>query len=329
MITVRVVTNMPGLLTTEVPGVRLDASPWPRHLGLRAPLAVFFGPEVDYILLNGSPRNIFLLAVLKMLFPWKRCRIVVLDLLLSEPRTAVDRVKTRLRARLLARTHRILLYYKDTTALQQATGLPAALFDYVPFKINQIEQVTAETPTDGGYVFCGGKTRRDFATLIEAAAGLDVPIKIVTTANEDIAQHGSFLDDAQVLPPNVEVIRLDGRPERFISLMAASRLVALPLKPDITGVGIGVYIMGMALGKCVVISEGPATRGILTPDLAMVVPPQDPAALRQALLQAWSEPALRQRLGSAAQRYALALGGEPQLLATLARWLARDLERHA
>jgi glycosyltransferase involved in cell wall biosynthesis len=87
--------------------------------------------------------------------------------------------------------------------------------------------------------------------------------------------------------------------------------------------------MGMALGKCVIISDGPATRGIVTPDLGIVVPPQDPAALRQALLQAWNDPALRQRLGCAAQQYARSLGGEPQLLTTLAAWLGRDFAGRA
>ena len=68
--------------------------------------------------------------------------------------------------------------------------LPAQHFDYIPFKINRRDLVDTTVPTDAGYIFCGGKTRRDFDTFIAAVAPLPYPVKIVTTSNDDIAQHG-------------------------------------------------------------------------------------------------------------------------------------------
>jgi glycosyltransferase involved in cell wall biosynthesis len=323
----RLISNVSGLGQVTRPDIALDFRPWPRGRRLWHPLNVFFRSfRYDYILLNGSPRDLLVLALLKLVFPFNRCRIVALDILLSQPCSLVDRIKTVVRSALLQRVDRIILYYKDTAAIQQHFRLPAGKFAYVPFKINRIDLVSRTAPTDQGYVFCGGKTRRDFETLIDAVAPLSCPVKIVTTPNPDIARHGSHLEDGP-LPPHVEVVRLDGSAEPFIELMAGARLVVLPIKPDITGVGIGVYIMAMALGKPVVITAGPSTEGLLSEDLAVVVPPRDVAALRRAIDNTYNDAALRRRLGENGLRYAAALGGEERLNESLLSWLVEDLER--
>jgi glycosyltransferase involved in cell wall biosynthesis len=315
---------MERLGEVTLPDVDVELPPWPPRRGRWTALDILRASrDCDYILLNGAPHTLLELAGLKMLAPFRRCRLVAIDILLSKPRGFSDWLKTRIRGLLLRRVYRILLYYRDTSEIQRHLGLPASSFDYMPFKINQ-EALVASTPrSDGGYIFCGGKTRRDFKTLIAAAAALGYPVKIVTTPNEDIAQHGSYLEEGP-LPPNVEVIRLDGSARPFIELMAASRFVVLPLKPDITGVGIGVYIMAMALGKAVVISEGPATRGVLDENLALVVPPLDEPALRDALARLYTDDALRTRLARNGLEYAQSLGGERRLLENVIRWLAAD-----
>ena len=201
--------------------------------------------------------------------------------------------------------------------------LPAQHFDYIPFKINRLDLVERTVPTDAGYIFCGGKTRRDFDTFITAVAALPYPVKIVTTSNEDIAEHGSFLAD-RPLPPHIEVVRVDGSALPFIELVAGARLVVQPIKPDICGVGIGVYILAMALRKCVVITAGPTTTQDLSEDLAMIVPPSDAMALREAIRHAYTDDALRSRLAENGYRYAMALGGEERLLASIVDWLQRD-----
>jgi glycosyltransferase involved in cell wall biosynthesis len=320
----RVLSNMERIGDVTLPDVDLELKPWPPKRGRRTASDILrASADCDYILLNGAPHTLLALALLKTLRPWHRARLVALDILLSAPRSLSSRIKTRVRGLLLRRVHRILLYYRDTSEIQRTLGLPASSFDYMPFKINQ-EALVSSTPTsDRGYIFCGGKTRRDFKTLIAASEALGYPVKIVTTPNEDIAQHGSYLEEGP-FPPNVEVIRLDGSAKPFIELMANSRFVVLPLKPDITGVGIGVYIMAMAMGKCVVISEGPATRGVLTDDLAVVVPPLDAPALQRALERVYTDEAFRTKVASNGQRYALGLGGERRLIENVIRWLATD-----
>lgn len=320
----RVISNLSRL---NDPTYRTDGELYHRAWrpgGVLSLLKVFIASfRYDYILLNTEPNALLYLAALKLSVPFNRCKLVGLDLLFSSHTTLVGRLKALIKGILLRQCHRILLYYRDTSEIVKHLRLPPLLFDYVPFKINEYEQVTSTPTWDGGYVFCGGKTRRDFDTLAKAVEGQDLAVKVVTTSNEDIAQHGSFLDEGS-LPSNVEVVRLDGTARRFIELMAGARVVAIPTKPNITGVGIGVYLMAMALGKPVVITAGPSTEGLLTPELALIVPPEDHYALREAITRACCDEALRSRLIMNARTYALSLGDEGQLIRSIIQWLKSD-----
>jgi len=69
----------------------------------------------------------------------------------------------------------------------------------------------------------------------------------------------------------------------------------------------------MALGKAVVISDGPATRGIIT-DEAIVVPAADAQAMAEAVKRFWEDAELRQQFADRARRYAESVQGEGRLL---------------
>ena len=277
----------------------------------------------DYVFWDTLDRDFLMLALLKRLVPFYSPRLVLLNLLVMAPSTRAQRVKFRVMAWLLGGTYKIVQYHRDTRALQAHLRLPAPRFDYIPFKINQREIVERTVTTDAGYIFCGGKTRRDFDTFIAAVEALPYPVKIVTTSNDDIAEHGSHLAD-RPLPPHIEVVRVDGSARPFIELLAGARLVVQPIKPDICGVGIGVYILAMALRKCVVMTAGPTTNEDLSDDEAMIVPPSDPVALREAIRRAYTDDVLRSRLAENGHKVATAMGGEEQLFARIVGWLERD-----
>jgi glycosyltransferase involved in cell wall biosynthesis len=320
---IRIMTNMARLAAvgSRDPAFELTTRSGRGMAGVLATFARTF--RHDYILLDGTIRAALILAALKLLVPLHRARIVLLDILLSTPVGFRGRAKAWLVGRLLRRTHRIMVYYRDTRGLQEHYGIPAAKFLYVPFKVNQLELIRQITAGDGGYVFCGGKTRRDFATLFEAVKELDLPVKVVTTSNSDIARHGSFVDERHA-PPNVEVVRLDGSAEDFIAYMASARLVVLPITPEICGAGISVYVQAMALGKCVILSSGPAAEDVLTAGQAIIVPASDPVALRGAIRQAWDDAGYRAPFERAGYEWAMSLGGEDQLYETILAHIRSD-----
>jgi glycosyltransferase involved in cell wall biosynthesis len=315
-----IATNLRELAAVAVPGEAVTIVPFSRAAGgLRARLAACrTALACDYVVVNCSPADLFDVCLAKLLSPGARARVVSLDTVLPVPHA--DSLPARLKLgvkRLLFRQVSLFIeYFRQTDGYERHYGIPRARFRYVPFKINRYERVVATPTRDDGYIFCGGNTRRDFKTLIDAVRDLPLPVTIVTMDDAVIAGHGSELDERQ-LPAHVRVVRHDGS-DSFLDYIAASRLVALPIRREnISASGIGVYLASMALGKCVVISEGPAVNGVVPPGAAVIVPPEDPAALRAAIERVYHDDAARAAVAAAGQAYALSLGGEAQLCASV------------
>lgn len=312
----KIITNLKRLKIAASKGFQIECYTYSQE-GRLPTLRTFirsFG--CDFILLNGCLPGALKLALCKWLIPFNPCKLVVFDILLSTPHGLKGRLKAAIFKFLFKKIDAVFLLYRNTSGLQRCYGIAPEKFRYVPFKINQYELIQQQMPTDGGYIFCGGKTRRDFDTFFEAVKDLPYPVKVVTTSNDDIAPHGSYLDEAAA-PPNVEIVRLDGTPRRFIEYMAGARLVVMPIKPEICGAGIGVYLMAMALKKCVVLSAGPGAEDVLTENQAIIVPPQDSMALRKAIEKAYTDPDYRRFYQENGYRYAMSLQGEDRLMESL------------
>ncbi|MGO9897103.1 MAG: glycosyltransferase [Bryobacteraceae bacterium] len=263
----------------------------------------------DHLVIHFSLPDAIWFAAALTLIPFRRCRITTLDFFVGDPRGW----RLKLASWSLRRIDRMLVYFKDSSVFQRQFGIPASRFYYIPFKINGIELIEKATPSDRGYIFCGGRSRRDFATLFAAVAPLGYPVKVVTSPEAEMLPHGSSMAGLKV-PPNVEVSTNDRSPAFFVETMAAARLVVIPIVRDsTTQAGIGVYLQAMALGKCVIVSHSLGVSDVLTDQEAILVPPGDPLVLREAIERAWNDDALLSRYGSRALEYARSLGGEDAL----------------
>ena len=307
----RITTDIHGLERVAPAGTVVHgfpASQYPSHWKRRVRL-LLSALASDHLVIHFSlPDAIWFRAVLAMV-PFHRCRITTLDFFVGDPRGW----RLRLAAWSLRRIDRMLVYFKDSSVFQRQFGIPASRFHYIPFKINGIELIEKAAPTDGGYIFCGGRSRRDFATLFAAVAPLGYPVKVVTSPESDMLPHGSSMAGLKV-PPNVEISTNDRSPAFFVETMAAARLVVIPIVRDsTTQAGIGVYLQAMALGKCVIVSHSLGVSDVLTDQEAILVPPGEPAILREAIERAWNDDGLRSRYGSEALKYARPLGGEDAL----------------
>jgi glycosyltransferase involved in cell wall biosynthesis len=76
--------------------------------------------------------------------------------------------------------------------------------------------------------------------------------------------------------------------------------------------------MAMAMRKCVIITEGLATKGMLS-DQAIIVAPKDPGAMADAIARVWNDDALRHQTAKAGRIYAEHCAGESRLLADIVR----------
>ena len=81
--------------------------------------------------------------------------------------------------------------------------------------------------------------------------------------------------------------------------------------------GLSLYLLAMGLRRCVIISEGPQTRGLLDKE-AIIVPPEDPEALARAIRKVWEDNTLRRKVAEAGRKYAEQCAGEERMLVDIA-----------
>ena len=324
--TLRIVTDIETLPAVHPAGLAVETSCVSAAQTLAGKFRLLLRSfSCDYLLVRFEPAVVLPLCLLKLLWPFQRSRLVTLDLFISPAsggwRSRLHLALTRL---LLRQVHLFLVHVKDTSRYQRHLRAAPGRFQYVPYKVNHYPMVSAMQTADDGYIFCGGLSRRDFVTLFEAVRGLPCKVMVVTVSNEVLVRHGTVLDEDSA-PPNVEVVRTDGSLPPFLRYMARARLVVIPIQKDIlTQAGIAVYLLAMALRKCVIISSGPGVEDVLENDQAIIVPAADSQSLRSAIERAYVDDEWRKRFEESGYRYAQSLGGDDRFLAGLLRQLASD-----
>jgi len=134
------------------------------------------------------------------------------------------------------------------------------------------EELAVSTQRDGS-VFSGGRSKRDFTTLIEAAAGIEAPVTIGGQISPQ---------DRKRLPRNV---RAELSPhEEFISLLRRSSVVVVSLDQTNRSAGEQTYLNAMAMGKPVIVTDTMGVREYVEHgDTGLIVPPGDAGVLAAAL----------------------------------------------
>lgn len=270
----------------------------------------FISFRFDYFIINFSS-DIFAFGLLKLFFPLNKCKFITLDIFLPPPTNSfTDTIKRYIRIICLKNIDMIILYSKNNNRLSKAYKLNTNKLKYIPFKINSHNFVTQYPTIDGDYIFSGGRSRRDFKTLIQASRNFEYNVKIVTPLNTDKIFFDSSSSDTESIPSNVDIIHDDGSIESFVSYIANSRVVVLPLrKDDFASTGSSVYLIAMALKKCVIISAGPTADWILE-NKAIIVPPENPQKLASAIKKAYSNFSFRNNIASKGYNYAINIGNE-------------------
>ena len=274
--------------------------------------------RADLILVHESGSKLFRLVLLFWVLPFLRKPIVSVDLLLRKPHTTREKLGAWLRKILLSRVDHFIHYFQKLDGYETFFGISPGRSSYVPFKANifgdpEVAQVASETREE--FVFSAGWSLREYDTFLEAISQLNYPSAIPRPDFLRLQQHGArFTWKIENLPPNLVLLEHDGQPESWLRNLCRARVVVSPILRDtLRSAGISLYLDAMLLKKCVIISAGPGVSELLT-DQAIVVPPEDPDALVQAIRKVWENPDLREATALRGQRYAASLGGEPQLM---------------
>lgn len=270
--------------------------------------------RADVFLINGDTALVLRLCALFLIAPRRRRPIVAVDLVLRRPKNFQARLAVFFKKMLLRRVDLFVNYFQDITGYRQYYGIDERRCVFVPFKPNIRYRMEVDTNTDGRYILCLGRSMRDYDTFFSAVASLPLPAAIPAPDFEQLRRHETrFTARLDQLPPNVEVLKDDGDTESMFRIMQSARLFVLPiLKTSLCASGVSTYLNAMLMRKCVILTEGPGASDILT-DQALFCPPEDPVALAALINTAWQDDALRNRTAEAGYRYALSLGGEPEL----------------
>jgi len=152
---------------------------------------------------------------------------------------------------------------------------------------------------DGPILAIGDDHGRDWPTLIEALAPLDVELVVKTRA--------------KLAVPNNARMRLKQISSRLSfpelrELYAKASLVVIPLSETLNVSGVGSVLESMAMGKPLVISDNPPIRDYLEPGkTAEVVPVGDAVKLREAVVALKADPERMRTMGGLARARAVEL----------------------
>ena len=139
---------------------------------------------------------------------------------------------------------------------------------------------------------------RDFATLFAATAGLEVPVLI--TAPQ------SHLTNLLPLPPFVTQRNLSN--EEMLDAYARAAIVVLPitlLNHSNDASGCSTLIEALSMGRAVIATHTKTMEGYIEDGVnGVLVPPEDPEALRRAIESLLADPARRTALGQRARERA-------------------------
>lgn len=129
-----------------------------------------------------------------------------------------------------------------------------------------------QSGSDDGGVFAGGNSMRDYGPLIEAARSF----------TDDFTIAADYRPDTEP-PSNVRIGTASHR--RFVESMRGARMVVVPLQPEAErSAGQQTYLNAMAMGKIVIVTEGPGTRDYIKNGVTgIIVPSGDSQKLSDAI----------------------------------------------
>jgi glycosyltransferase involved in cell wall biosynthesis len=166
---------------------------------------------------------------------------------------------------------------------------------------------TAAPDQPDGYILAvGDDISRDYPTLLAAAAQLDRKLIIRSSA----------VRPGDITAANITLLTGSLSSREYRDLIANAALVVLPLRPSVHAGGVTTLLEAMSSAKAVIVSRSPGLADYTaTPGTCRLVPPEDAAALRDAITSLLTDHAARQAMGQAARAYILAECGDEAMAA--------------
>jgi Glycosyl transferases group 1 len=243
------------------------------------------------VFVSANVRNALALGIFKRVTRRQWPLVVMTEMRLDDPQATLRwRLKVAVQRFGYATVDRMCVSARCEIDVYAARlGVPINRFRFVPWHTNVLNPRWCQP--SGAYFFAAGRTGRDWATLAEAARGLDVAVTVVCTGQ----------DAARVrFPPNVTVLT-DIPYAKYRELLEGATAVLVPLKQHVFSSGQVVILEAMALGKPVIASRVLGSEDYIVDGTdGMLVTAGSAPELRQAMERIVADPSRIQRLGRAA-----------------------------
>ncbi len=253
------------------------------------------------VIFSGS--GLLTLFLVKYLLKWKKPKWFIYNTYLSNLlKRNRQGIKAKLIRKAVASADGIICPSLSQHDYLAGEGFDQSRLFYIPYGIDVDFYLKnadrAKRPISEPYVFSAGRDMgRDYSTLIKAVTG--EPMRLV------IGALPRNFPGLKTFPPNVTVKYFPS--VEMPSLFHHAAFVVIPSIPEEKLVGSdcsGQYVLleAMASGKAVIITER-STRADHFEDGedGLVVPPEDPEALKHAILELWSNPERARAMGERAR----------------------------
>ena len=254
----------------------------------------------DAVITDSSP-HVAVFGLLERLRPNSGRRHLLFECLWCHvPGRLARAAKTaQLRATLTPRSRAIVYARRERESFSRYFGLPRERFVFIPYHttLRRFDASRHSRPLREPYVFAGGDTHRDYRTLCDAVAGLEVRVII--------ALRDRRLLDGVAVPQNVTVLTTDHTEFRRWMLHACINVVPLEAG-TLRSAGQQTFLNAMALGTPVIVTDVEGGSDYIRNWYdGVLVEPGDPSGLRAALVRLLEDPELAAAISANAVQVAL------------------------
>lgn len=237
-------------------------------------------------IITGNVRTAQLLSAIKAVFHIRTPKHIVLELMLDEEQEGVFwKIKSTLQKSVFSSVDTIFVSAtSEIDTYAKRLEKPRSSIKFLPFHTNILEP---EILKGDGYILSAGRTGRDYQILANAVENLDVNVVVISDKRSV---------EGVRFPSNVTVF-LDVPYSQYMDILRRCRFVILPLKRLVKSTGQVVFLEAMAIGKPVIATETVGTKDYIRSGIdGILVPPEDPEALKAAMETLLTDPLLEKAI---------------------------------
>jgi glycosyltransferase involved in cell wall biosynthesis len=194
------------------------------------------------------------------------------------------------------RMDRVVVHSPNQIELHRRLGFSRRQLRMVPYGVDTDFWAPGPRVMEADLVLSAGREHRDHQTLVDAVVG---------TARLFVADASAYSPRAHRRVPTVWPDWVERGALNHFELREhyeRAAVVVVPLLPTAYPFGITTLLEAMAMAKAVVVSDTEGLRGVVEHGrTGLVVPPNDPTALRRAVSQLLEDADAREGLGQAAR----------------------------